>query len=246
MPANRASWITPAYVLGQALAPDVMAADFLQLHANVAADVQERWIDSELWMSLSAECDLEDGDSVAASVDAALSHDSTAVTWGHVLEDGRVCLHMHSWCARAGVAAHEHVEGGRIRNEPVKDWLRLLAGRYHLAVVAYDPRYFADAAMELSDEGMLMKEIAQQGREMRDAENAFHTAVHERGVAHTGDAVLAAHVAAAVAEKTEGGWRIRKLKNTLVIDGLVSSVMTYSEARSLGRRYSGPLVEVFG
>lgn len=244
LPANPASWITGEYLLRKAVNSSVMPSDFLQLHANVAADMQERWIDSEIWASRLAECDLEDGDSIAASVDAALSHDSTAVTWGHVLEDGRVCLHMHSWCARMGVAAHEHVEGGRIRNEPVKDWLRMLAGRYHVAVVAYDPRYFADAAMELSDEGMLMKEIAQQGREMRDAENAFHSAVLEGGIAHTGDAVLAAHVAATVADKTEGGWRIRKLKNTLVIDGLVSAVMTYAEARNLGRRYTGPLVDV--
>jgi phage terminase large subunit-like protein len=247
MPANRASWITDGYILGQALAPDVMPSDFLQLHANVAADMQERWIGAETWAGLQvtpAMCDLQDGDSIAAAVDAALSHDSTAVTWGHKLDDGRVCIHMHSWCARQGVACHEFVEGGRIRNEPVKDWLRLLAGKYHLAVAAYDPKYFGDAAMELSDEGLLMKEIAQQGREMREAENQFHTAVLEGMVAHTGDAVLAEHVAATIAEKTDFGWRIRKLKNTLVIDGLVSAVMTHSETRRLDAgRWDGPLVE---
>lgn len=231
--------------MAQALAPDVQPGDFLQLHSNVAADVQERWISPEAWASLKAECDLQPGDTVAAAVDAALSHDSTALTWAHKLEDDRVCIHAYTWCARRGVACHEHVEGGRIRNEPVKQMLRGLASEYHLDGVLYDPRYFADAAMELSDEGMLMIEFAQQSRAMRDAETQFHTAVAERTVAHTGDAVLAAHVAAVVADKTDAGYRIRKLKNSLVIDGLVSAIMVrYHAQRFDAGRYTGPLVDV--
>lgn len=235
MPANPASWITPDYIPGQALSAKVMAADFLQLHAGVAADSQERWIDRDVWNGLKDETEIPDGVRVAVGVDCGLTHDSTAVVWAWRDDDGRVHLRSHVWCARPPrvAAAHEHVAGGRIRNEPVKDLIRSLATRYQVDAVVYDKRFFEDAAMELSDEGMLMVELAQNGGHMRDAEQQFHDAILEDQIRHDGDPVLTAHVAATVAERVGDSWKIRKVKQSMVIDAVVAAIMAHYHARRL-------------
>jgi phage terminase large subunit-like protein len=167
-------------------------------------------------------------------LDCAIKHDSTALVWAWTNDEGKVVLRSHVWCARRGAAAHEFVAGGRIRNDPVKDMIRRLAAQYQVDAVMYDPRFFEDAAQELSDEGMLMVEIAQNGSDMRDAEQQFHDAILEDMIRHNGDAVLTAHVSAVVAEKTDRGWKIRKLLQSMVMDACVAAIMAnYHERRSV-------------
>jgi phage terminase large subunit-like protein len=235
MPANPASWITPEYILGQALTAKVMPSDFLQLHAGVAADSQERWIDREVWNALKEDVEIPERATITLGVDCGLTHDSTAVVWAWKDDSGRVHLRSHVWSARPlrVAAAHEHVPGGRIRNDPVKDLIRGLAERYTVDAVVYDKRFFEDAAMELSDEGLLMVELAQNGSHMRDAEQQFHDAILEGLVAHDGDPVLTAHVAATVAERVGDNWKIRKVKQSMVIDALVAAIMAHYHAHRL-------------
>jgi phage terminase large subunit-like protein len=233
MPANPASWITDEYILRQARSAKVMASDFLQLHAGVAADSQQRWIDRDVWNGLKDETEIPDGSRITVGVDCGLTHDSTAVVWAWKDDDSRVHLRSHVWSARPlrVAAAHEYVAGGRIRNEPVKQWIRDLAARFQLDAVVYDKRFFEDAAMELSDEGMLMVELAQNGGHMRDAEQQFHDAILEDMVRHDGDPVLTAHVAATVADRVGDNWKIRKVKQSMVIDAVVAAIMAHYHAR---------------
>jgi len=231
MPANPASWITEDYILGQALSSKVMASDFLHLHAGVAADNVERWIAPELWQELRSDVEIPSGAMIAVAVDAALSHDSTAVVWAWRDEDGIVALRCRVWCARQEAAAHVPVQGGRIRNDPIKAFIRDLAARYDVAELVYDPRFFEDAAMELSDDGLTVAPLHQGLAPMRDAEQQFHDAAHEHLISHDGDPVLAAHVAATVGTKTDRGWKIRKLQQSKVIDALVAAVMAHYRAR---------------
>ena len=235
MPANPASWITPEYIAMKAVSPMVMPSDFLQLHAGVAADSQDRWIDRDVWLALKDEQEIPDGSRVTVGVDAGLTHDSTAVVWAWKDDDGRVHLRSHVWCARPPrvAAAHEHVAGGRIRNDPVKQWIRDLAKRFQVGMVVYDKRFFEDAAMELSDEGMLMVELAQNGSSMRDAEQQFHDAILEDMIRHDGDPVLTAHVAATVADRVGDNWKIRKLRQSMVIDAVVAAIMAHYHARRI-------------
>jgi phage terminase large subunit-like protein len=233
MPANPASWITSDYILGQALSAKVMPSDFLQLHAGVAADSQERWIDREIWNALKSDEEIPDGARITVGVDCGLTHDSTAVVWAWKDEDGRVHLQSRVWCARPPrvAAAHIHVAGGRIRNEPVKALIRDLATKYQVDAVVYDKRFFEDAAAELSDDGLLMVELAQNGGAMRDAEQQFHDAIIEDMIRHDGDPVLTAHVAATVADRVGDSWKIRKISNAKVIDAVVAAIMAHYHAR---------------
>lgn len=235
MPANPASWITAEYILSQARTAKVMPSDFLQLHAGVAADSQERWIDRDAWNALRDDDPIPAGATITIGVDCGLTHDSTAVVWAWKDDSERVHLRSHVWSARPlrVAAAHEHVAGGRIRNVPVKALIRKLAEDYHVDAVVYDKQFFEDAAMELSDEGLLMVELAQNGSHMRDAEQQFHDAILEDMVRHDGDAVLAAHVGATVAERVGDSWKIRKVKQSMVIDALVAAIMAHYHARRL-------------
>jgi hypothetical protein len=49
--ANPASWITDEFLLRQALAPELSAAEVLQLHAGVWAAGEYAWLTREAWMS---------------------------------------------------------------------------------------------------------------------------------------------------------------------------------------------------
>jgi phage terminase large subunit-like protein len=229
--------------LGQARSAKVMPADFLQLHAGIAADTVERWIPGEQWNAQPVAGEVPPDARVVAAVDAGLSHDSTAVAWAWETPDG-VAVRAYVWSARQGSACHEFVPGGRIRNGPVKQFLRDLAGSCWLAATLYDPRFFEDAAMELADEGLNMVQLAQNGGDMREAENQFYVAVNEMLVPHDRDEVLATHVKAAVAAQTDGRWKIRKVKQSEVIDALIASVMARWGFEHVAVPYDGPLVEV--
>lgn len=243
MPANPASWISEDYILGQARSAKVMPADFLQLHAGIAADTVERWIPAEQWNAQPLAGEVDSDARVVAAVDAALSHDSTAVSWAWETPDG-VAVRSYVWSARQGSAFHEYVPGGRIRNGPVKQFLRELAGSCWLAAVLYDPKFFEDAAMELADEGLNMVQLAQNGGDMREAENQFYVAVNEAKVPHDRDEVLATHVKSVVASQTDGRWKIRKMKQSDVIDAATASIMARWGFEHVAVPYSGPLVEV--
>jgi phage terminase large subunit-like protein len=246
MPATPASWITDEYILGQATSRKVMPSDFLQLHACVAAESRNVWIPAEKWAACEEPgYEIPDGEDIYVAVDASISHDSTAIAWCARAGDDRVGGMAHVWSARAGSPAHEFVDGGRIRFKPVESFIaEVLNSRWRVVEVVYDPRFFEQSAQELSDLGFLVAAMNQQGVVMRGAEQKFHDAVTETPprFVHGGDPVVSAHVAATVAEKTDV-WKIRKAKNTAVIDATVAMVMAHDRAAN-AFRYDGPLLEV--
>ena len=244
MPATPASWITDEYILGQAKSSKVMPSDFLQLHACIAAESRNVWISADSWDACEeAGWVIPDGEDVYVSVDASFSHDSTAVAWCST--DGSVVGGMaHVWSARAGSPAHEFVEGGQIRMDPVVAFISdVLHKRWRVAEIVYDPKFFDQPAQHLSDLGFMVAAMYQGSVVMRGAEQVFHDAVMEQKFKHGGDPVLSAHVAATVAERTEGGWKIRKVKNTAVIDATVAMVMAHDRAARV-ERFDGNLFEV--
>lgn len=229
--ANPASWVTEEFLARQAANPELTDAEVLQLHGCVWASGVDAWVDAARWEACrDADAVVPDGARVVLGVDAAISRDSSAVSvaW----RDGdRTVIQATVWSAVEGVAAHAFVPGGRMSSETLEDHIRHLARRYTVDAVAYDERYFTRSAEILADEGFPMVELAQNSAQMADAYQGFYEDVLEGRVAHAGDSVLTSHVMATAAEKTDRGWKVRKMRQSQRIDATVACVMACWQAR---------------
>ena len=65
---------------------------------------------------------------------------------------------------------------------------------------------------------------------MADAYQAFYAAVMEARLCHAGGRTLTAHVMATAAEKTDRGWKIRKIRQHQRIDATVAAVIAVYRA----------------
>jgi phage terminase large subunit-like protein len=66
---------------------------------------------------------------------------------------------------------------------------------------------------------------------MADAYQGFFQACLEGELTHDGNPILASHIEATAAERTERGWKIRKLKSSQQIDACVAAVLATARAR---------------
>ena len=147
--------------------------------------------------------------------------------------DGKVFNTARVWSARPDVAHDILVPGGRIDNSLVEDYVHSLAKRFRIRELVYDPRYFEETATRLGRAGIPVAPMYPGTKIYGEATDRFYLDCHERKVLHlAGDegSVLTQHVEAAVAIKTESGWRISKLRATRPIDALVAMVMAHSRA----------------
>lgn len=221
--ANPASWVTDDYLRRQSESPELSDAEFLQLHGCVWAAGAGMWL-ADRWDGLHTSEQIIPGSTIGVGVDVGLTDDSTAVTWCGPTASGRVAYRTKVWAARRDVSAHEYVPGGRVLLSPVEDFIAALAGDHPIASVVYDPRFFEQNAQNLSDRGLSVVALEQQGGAWDDATNAFYRAALSEETTHDGDEVLASHVKATVADPTERGWKLRKLKSNRKIDATVAAV----------------------
>lgn len=233
--ANPASWITEEYLARQAANPELSEAEFLQLHGCVWAAGAGAWLPADLWRSLTREdAAIPLGADVVVGVDVGIVHDSTAIVRAYVREDGTVAVEAHVISADPSAVAHEIHPGGRVSLARVEEYLLDLAERYEVREVVYDPRFFERSSEVLSDAGLVTVALEQSSRMMADAYQAFYVAAHEGRIVHTGDRVLADHVAATAADKTDRGWKVRKIRQTKRIDACVAAVMAHYRAEHVG------------
>jgi phage terminase large subunit-like protein len=124
-----------------------------------------------------------------------------------------------------------HVAGGHISFDQVEDFITELGERYRVREVVYDPAFFVRSAELLAARGLTVASLDQRSAPMSEAWSQFYEAVNAQAVAHGGDPILTAHVLnAAVHVDPAGHWKIRKVKQSHKIDGLVASVIAYSRA----------------
>ena len=97
--------------------------------------------------------------------------------------------------------------------------------------LGYDPRYFSRSAEVLSDMEIDVVEYTPSAAPSFNAVQSFYNLVQAGLIVHDGDPILAAHVAAAAGEKTERGWKVRKLRQSSPIDALMAAVMAVDLAR---------------
>lgn len=225
MLANPASWITREYLARQAANPELSPAEVLQLHGCVWVPGVNAWIAAGVWQdAFEAGAAIPAGARVALGVDVGIVHDATAVVVAWRRDDGRVLLEARVWTP----------EGGRnVDLADVEDHVRVLAGRYEVAGLLYDPRFFERSAQTLAAEGVQCVMLPQNSAAMADAYQGFYAGLAEGRVRHAGDRMLTAHVMATAAERTERGWKVRKMRQSQRIDACVAAVMAVYGAETL-------------
>jgi phage terminase large subunit-like protein len=230
MRANPASWVTPETLRQQLESPSLDEQTFRRLHLNAWTATRNAWLKPGLWEEMEdPELVLEPGTPVYVGIDVGLVHDSTAVTCAWVV-DGRVAVKTHVWSAVTDVPAHEYASGGRIDLSQVEDYVRHLAERYDLRELVFDPRFFERSAQTLAGEGLTVAPMHQSSAAMADAYQEWYASAQERRIVHDGDPVLAAHVEATSAKKTDRGWKVQKASQDKRIDACVASVMAHWRA----------------
>ena len=227
---NPASWIKLRDLKRQLADPGLGELEFRRLHLNMWTAVRNAWFPDGCWAALRSDEQIPDGAPIYVGVDIGIVHDSTAVCWAHRLDDDRIALRVHVWSAKPDAVAHTHVEGGRIQLEQIEDFIRQLARNYQLIEIAYDPHFFARSAELLERDGLTTVEFLPASGPMAEAWQSFYQAVLEGTLSHDGDPILAAHIDATAADKTERGWKVRKLKNQR-IDATVAAALAVARAQ---------------
>jgi phage terminase large subunit-like protein len=225
---NPATWFPLAELRRNLNAPGADANDFQRLHLNMWTATRDSWITPGAWGKLASDEEIPRKAPIWVAVDAAYSYDTTAVVWGTLTRDGRALLRSHVWSVRDDTPCDKRVPEATLDNERlVEPFIHALGDRYTIKEIVYDPRYFTTEGKHLA-ERFRVADMPQASGLMTDAVQAFYRHVHSEKIAHNGDKVLAAHVAATAGDKTEQGWKIRKLKQTRPIDATTAAVMCAS------------------
>jgi phage terminase large subunit-like protein len=238
-----APWVDPGDLLRELGRPDVDELDWRRLHGNQWTRARSAWIPSRFWAPLRGETEIPDGARVIAGVDAARTHDTTAISWGWLGPDGRLVLRSHVWSVRQEAPHHTFVHGGELANEElVEPFIRALADRYELRAIGFDPRYFTTEARHLSEDGFLVIEIQPGSAAMGDAVVAFEKAVLAGRIEHDGDRVLAAHIEAIDADRRpDGSKKVGKRSDAYPIDaGMASVICNYISTLDLPESVDEP------
>lgn len=228
---DAADWMDLDRMVAEARDPSSREADFRRYFLNQPTRPADSWISGDRWASLAVpELTIPDGADVWMAVDLSLKHDSTGIATCFLMDDGRIGVKAHVISPRESAIAHEYHPGG-IDIARVEELIVDLARRYNVRALVYDPRFMERSAQILSEEhGMVVAPINQSSVVMLRAYQSWYQAVQEGRVAHDGDRVLEKHVTSTAAVAAEGGWKIRKLRQSHRIDAHVAAVMAHSRA----------------
>jgi phage terminase large subunit-like protein len=130
----------------------------------------------------------------------------------------------------------------------VKDTVREACKRWKVREIAWDMYVWRDAAEELEEEGLPVVEFPQRGAMMIPATQRFYQAVTGKTMTHSGDPLLAAHVANARVKTDSRGSRLTKDgdHSPRKIDLAVASVMAFERAGALAHIHEQAGVVVAG
>ena len=212
---------------------------FLRRRLNVWTAGEDAWLDYEFW----EECEDEElaiphRHPICLGIDLGLKHDTAAVAWAADVQ-GRIVGRAHVWGLhrqpeKAPPPCHEVIRDVRLPISLVRNYVtEVLAKRYSVTELAYDPYRFEESAQELDEMGFEVVEFPQTDARMIPASQALFDAIVSDGVfRHDGDPVLTAHVMAGKASETGRGWRLAKRKSTRPVDALIALAMAVDRLRA--------------
>jgi phage terminase large subunit-like protein len=218
--ANPASWQTKTALRRRYESPSTAPWQWARFACGVWSLGEHSWLPPGAWAGCREDdAVIPDGADVALGVDVARKQDRSAVVaaWRRPA-DGRVVVRAHVLAQAADLAR-------------VEEKIRDLAREFNVFEVAYDPWSFARSAEMLSDEGLPMVEFPQSPERMATASAGLYEAIVSRVIAHDGDNVLGAHVAAGSTKETERGWRlVKNPKTRKPIDALIAMALAFNRA----------------
>lgn len=240
--ANPATWVTEEFLATKAADPSLSDSAFMQLHACVWSDAADAWFPVGSWRKL-ADPDARVASEVCVGVDGSIVHDTTAIAWASMGEDGVITLEAQVFSARPQAPAHEYHDG-RIDYERVEAFVIDGLNRdFDVREIAYDPRYMDRSAGIIENAiSAPVVPVEPMSSLMRDALATFYRFATEGRLRHNGDRVLAAHFAAVRASQDEKGWKIEKRKHSKPIDAVIASALAVWRA---AQERSGPMVEAW-
>ena len=228
---DAAEWMDLDRLVAEARDPASREADFRRYFLNQPTRPADSWITGDKWASLARPgLEVPEGADVWLGIDLSLKHDSTGIATCWITDDGKVGVKAHVISPRPNAVAHEYHPDG-IDLLRVEELVVQIAKRFRVRAVVYDPRFMERSAQVLSEEhGLAVAPINQSSAVMLRAYSTWYQAVQEGRVVHDGDSVLEKHVTSTAAVATDGGWKIRKLRQSHRIDAHVAAVMAHSRA----------------
>lgn len=215
--ANPASWITTEKLI--AMSKQMPRFRFERFHLNRPTRAEKEWLPRGSWDDRRGDAELIPGERLILGVDMSKSHDMCALAPVAPREDRKYVCQGETWAtwpdaSEAPPDAHNRVEGDTIPFHLVFERVRWYCEHFDVVEIAYDPWRIPDAVSELLlDEGLPMVKFPQTPSMMCPASQGLFDAVTDGDLTHPGDAILDAHIAAAVAKETVGGrsaWRLDK------------------------------------
>lgn len=222
---NPASWVDIRDLRRQLNSPGLDELGFARLHLNMWTSAKDTWVLPSTWNACrDDELEIPPGARIFVMIDGAYVHDCTAVAWAWQAPDGRKVVRAHAWSPRPGVPAHVHVDGPLDNEQLVEPFVHALGDVYQVQEVVGDPRFLNTVLPHL---GRRFKTAALEpvSKQMKEYVGLFYQDVETQKVAHDGDEVLAAHVAAVSGTPTPDGlWHIRKSHQSSPIDSCVAVI----------------------
>ena len=224
--ANPASWVTEDSLVDALEAPGITPWAFARYRANVWTLGFESWIPTGAWEELAEpSLSIPPGAGVFGAIDMSRYRDCAAL----------VIVQPRPGYPAAVKNIRIWKSGGPdqpVPYEEVKAAIRQVDEEYRLLAMGFDPKYFDQAAEELSAEGIPMVQFAQSNERMAPAWGNLRIAILNKALRHDGDPELTAHVIAGKPKELgEDQFKvIKQSRNGPPIDGGVALAMAHQLA----------------
>ena len=226
--ANPASWITDDYLRRQALNPELLASEYLQLHGNVWAAAEDAWLTVEQWRALGTSSPILPGDEVTLGFDGARFDDATALVACRVA-DGHLTL-LDLWEKPPGAAGR----GWEVPADRVEIALATAFERYRVRRCYVDPPLWqTEVAAWQRSYSVVFPWQTNRPTPMAAAVERFRTDVLAGRVSHDDDDRLNRHIGNARVHRHRAGYWLEKAAphSPDKIDAAIAAVLAY-EARA--------------
>jgi phage terminase large subunit-like protein len=225
--ANPLKSITVSSLAAKRTDPTMTQRHWRRFTCNLATldDGTDPFIESADWDALrDPELVIQTGEAVCVGGDGSRTWDTTVIATAAAHPDGLVLVEACVFSVRADIEHHILHRGGRIDFDDVEQFILDRFDRFDVRQAAYDPRYL-ERSMDIVESRLpdsLVFPVEPNSKAMRDALQCMFNLAAEGKLRHTGDPVLAAHIANTGTERGLNNEirRIRKIDGRLPIDAV--------------------------